>query len=182
MKKKRLLGIGFVGISFVLAVNNLTITGAVIGNSLSNFFGFIALVFFVVGSILILVSSEYADDKEKIKRVIGQYESGEISPVEAVREINVISPISFVKFKYGLEHSICGERYSYPISVKDGKKAEELAIVEYIVAVRNRPELWRKNELHLGKGVSTKHYPEKLNKLVEYIKRKYSLDLESKLG
>ncbi len=54
--KKRLLGFGFIGLAFVVTVYNITITGAVIGNSLSNFMGFVALVLFGVGGFLIMVS------------------------------------------------------------------------------------------------------------------------------
>ncbi len=180
MDKKRLLGFGFIGLAFVVTIYNLTITGAVIGNTLSNFMGFVTLVFFIGGLILTFYYSK--SNREKIKELIEKYETGNITSVDAVNEINKIDSIQLVKFKYGLEHSVYGEKGCYPIPLKKGKEAEELAILEYLVAIKNHPEQRRKNELHLAKGFSTKHYSEGIKRLIESIKRKYAKDLEAKLG
>ena len=181
MEKKRLLGFSFIGLAFVIAINNVTITGAVVGNSLSNLLSLVALVFFLFGSII--VTFYYSrNNKEKIKEVIEKYKIGSINAVNAVSEINKIDPIQLVKFKQGLEHSIYGENNGYSIPLRSGKEAEELAILEYLVAVKNYPEQRRKNELHLAKGFSTKHYSERIRKLIESVKRKYAKDLETRLG
>lgn len=181
MHKKRLLGISFIGLAFVLSLNNLIITGAIVGTAISNSLSLVALIFFFLGSIIV-ISYDSRGNKEKIKEIIEKYEIGNINAVNAVNEINKIDPIQLVKFKQGLEHSVYGEKEGYSIPLRNGKEAEELAILEYLVAVKNRPEQRRKNELHLAKGFSTKHYSEGIKRLIESIKRKYAKDLETKLG
>lgn len=119
---------------------------------------------------------------EKIQEIVTKYQAKEIDPIEAVIDINNIISIHSVKFKEGFQHTILGERDSYPIPLKEGKRAEELAILEYIVAVRNHPEQRRINELHIAKGLSTKHYSEGIKKLIESIKGKYAKDLQARLG
>ncbi|MFH1311144.1 MAG: hypothetical protein ABIH65_01930 [Nanoarchaeota archaeon] len=180
MKKQKILGVIFLSVSILTFIINISITGAVIGATFPISLNLIALVFFIGGLILILYDSR--NNREKIREIIEQYKTGNISPVETVKEINEVSEIQQIKFKTGLQHSIYGERDSYPIPLKNGKKAEELAILEYLVAIRNHPEQRKENELHIGKGLSTKHYSEGIKKMIESIKGKYAKDLQAKLG
>ena len=179
MKKQKLLALLSFFVSIAVSIFNAGITGAAIGIS-SSYVSLAAMIFFIFGLILTFYDSR--SGKERIYEIIQNYQAGEISPVETVREINEVSPIQLVKFKSGLQHTIAGERDSYPIPLKKGKEAEELAILEYIVAVKNHPEQRRKNELHLAKGLSTKHYSEGIQRLIESIKGKYAKDLQAKLG
>ena len=52
MNLKRNLGISFVFLAIIISAVNLNITGAIIGSSLSNSFSFVAIIFLVVGVLL----------------------------------------------------------------------------------------------------------------------------------
>lgn len=54
MGKKRIFGFLFITISILIAFSNLTIVGAVIGAKASSSLGWIAVVFFVVGVVLMI--------------------------------------------------------------------------------------------------------------------------------
>ena len=179
MKKQKLLALLLLSISIILSVFNSNITGAVIGISPS-YVSLAAMIFFIAGLIFTFYDSR--SNREKIQEIVTRYKAKEIDSIEAVIDINNIIPIQSVKFKTGLQHTISGERDNYPIPLKNGKEAEELAILEYIVAVRNHPEQRGSNELHLAKGLSTKHYSEGIKRLIESIKGKYAKDLQARLG
>ena len=179
MRKQKIFALFCFVISIIFSIFNANITGAAIGIRSSSI-SLAALVFFMFGLIFTFYDSR--SDREKIKELVEQYETGKISPIEAIININGITPISSVKFKSGLQHTIVGERDSFSIPLRKGKKAEELAILEYLVAIRNHTEIRRDNELHFDKGVSTKHYSEGIKKLIENVKRKYAPDLQTKLG
>ncbi|MEM3091097.1 MAG: hypothetical protein QXX55_01350 [Candidatus Pacearchaeota archaeon] len=181
MNKNKIVGISFIILGFFITVNNLIITGAVIGNTLSNFIGIIALVFFIFGCIIIIFYNQ-KNNQEEIYKILERYENKKISPVEAVASINNIVPIKNVRFKEGFQHTIQGERDSYYIYLRNGKEARELAVLEYLVAVKNNPKEIKKNELHIERGISTKHYFRGFKEFVEIIKKKYSNDLEVMLG
>ncbi len=58
MKPQKLLGISFILLALIVSVSNISITGAVIGSSLSNYFSFITLVLFIGGIGLLMAGRE----------------------------------------------------------------------------------------------------------------------------
>ncbi len=53
MNKKRFFGIAFIILSFLIVLFNVSLTGAVIGTSFSNISSLVAVIFFIVGILLI---------------------------------------------------------------------------------------------------------------------------------
>lgn len=51
---RKILGIIFIFVAILIIISNLSISGAVIGVSLSNYLSLVALVFFLIGAILLI--------------------------------------------------------------------------------------------------------------------------------
>jgi|TARA_Y100000310_G_C20586980_1_gene765940 hypothetical protein len=73
MKPKKILGISFILLGVIISVSNLSITGAVIGSSLSNYFSFLAIAFLLVGVLLMMASRDRNYAQEILDR--GVYEN-----------------------------------------------------------------------------------------------------------
>jgi len=80
MQRKRFIGLVLIGISLVMIASNVSITGAVIGTSITNSISFVAIVLLVVGLILtsqreinyareILEQGRYVDDTKELKKI-----------------------------------------------------------------------------------------------------------------
>lgn len=54
MKNKRFIGIFLIAVSLIILVSNVSITGAVIGAQISTSISFVALAFFLVGTLLFI--------------------------------------------------------------------------------------------------------------------------------
>ena len=72
MNLKRNLGISFVFLSIIISAVNINITGAVIGSSLSNSFSFIAVIFLVVG-VLLMSGRDGDKDSGNLEKTIKLY-------------------------------------------------------------------------------------------------------------
>jgi hypothetical protein len=181
MKPKKILGISFILLGVIISVSNLSITGAVIGSSLSNYFSFIALIFFI-GGIGLLMADIRITGNQRIEEVINQYQVGSIDVIHAVSEINKIDPIQAVRYRTGKQHSIVGNLNAYTTGLKSGKAAEELAMTAYLLAGKNNPIGARNSNIEIAKGISTKHYMEGFKKVLGKFKENNKKDLLDILG
>ncbi|MBU2496746.1 MAG: hypothetical protein KJ767_01660 [Nanoarchaeota archaeon] len=179
MNGKRITGFLFIILAIVITISNINITGAVTGTSTSNLLSLVALVFTIIG-IVLLISEKTPE--QKIEDIIEQYKDGQIDSVYAVAQINKIIPIQGVKYRTGKQHTILGERNAYPIDLKTGRKAEELAMTEYLMAAKNNPLGIMQSNIEIKKGLSTKHYMKEFKKTLERFKTSHSEDLETILG
>jgi len=177
-KAKLLLASFFIVFGFLLIGPLKSPTGAVIGlvSVSHSFLGIISLLFGVL--FLALVD----DKKKRIEDIVKSYESGDISEIEAVKELNEIVQIKNVRYREEKQHSLVGERDIYSVHLKSGKKAENLALVEYLVAGKNNPSGARFSNLEFRKGLSTKHYMVAFRKLVLEYKKEHKKELEDILG
>ena len=166
------------GILFVLD-SNATITGAVIGTTVPSSFNIL------LGLITLIASFTLTKEKttqERIEDIIRKYEHGELDAIHTANALNEIGTIQNVRYREGKQHTIVGARDAYPIPLKNGRKAEELAIAEYLLASKNNPRGTRQNNLEFRKGLSTKHYMEAFRKEIEKYKRTHRQELEAILG
>ena len=80
MNKKRITGYVFIVLAIGIILSNISITGAVIGTSISNSLSLVAVVFLIVGFILtfqrdrnyaqeILDQRKYVDDTRELKKI-----------------------------------------------------------------------------------------------------------------
>jgi putative component of toxin-antitoxin plasmid stabilization module len=67
MKPRQLLGSAFILLGVIISVSNLSMTGAVIGSPLSNYFSFLALAFLLVGVLLMKSGIENKVINSKVK-------------------------------------------------------------------------------------------------------------------
>ncbi len=159
---------------------SFSITGAFIGPASSQGLNVLALVVFTSSLILLIYNRQ--DKKDRLAEIIRMYEKGEIDPLEAAYQINTVVPIREVRFKPGKEHTVYGNDDAYPIPIKNGGPAEELAFAEYFLAQHNNPGTH--SQFHLGKGASTKHHKAGFLALLEKerarLRRKYGRDFETK--
>lgn len=83
LNQKRILGFSLIVIAIVTIISNVSVTGAVIGTSISNSLNLIAVVLFIIGIILttskdrnyaqeILDQRRYVDDTSELKRIARQ--------------------------------------------------------------------------------------------------------------
>ncbi len=152
-------------------------TGNVVSDRVSAVSSIFGLVFIIGG--LGLMIYEERSPKQKIEDIVKQYESGQIDSVHTVAELNKVVQIQNVRYKTGKQHSLVGKRDAYPLKLKRGREAEELAIVEYLLAVKNNPQGIRNNRIEIRKGLSTKHYMEKFQKIIGEFKQIHAKELET---
>ncbi len=180
MGKKEVLGVLFIVISILISLSNLTLVGAVIGTGISNSLGIIAVAFFAVGAILI--AREARDPRARIDNIVKKYVMGKIDVVHTAAKLNRIIPIQNVKYRTGKQHTLVGERNAYPIDLRKGRRAEELAILEYLLAVKNNPQGIRQNKIEIARGLSTKHYMKAFKQTLDRFKKNHAPALETLLG
>jgi uncharacterized protein (DUF486 family) len=178
MNKKRFIGFIFILISICIVVSNISITGAVIGNLTSNYLSLIAATFLIVGAALMV----YETPQQRIEEIIKQYEAGQLDVIRVISELNRIVPIQGVKYRTGKQHTIIGDRNAYPIGLKSGRKAEELAMAAYLMAGKNNRLGIRQSNIEIDRGFSTKHYMKEFKKALENFKAIHAGDLEAVLG
>lgn len=175
MSKQRALGLIFVILGALCFDGD--ITGAVIGASAGS--GSIGIILALAGILLLAFESH----KAVVKEIVKKYEEGEINLIEATTELDkAVGGIQNVKYITNMKHSISGKRDSYSIELKQGKRAEDLAVAEYLLAVKNNPRGIRQNSIEISKGVSTKHYAGGFRELLEKFKRKHKEELEAILA
>lgn len=80
MNKKRIIGFVFIVLAIGITLSNVSITGAVVGTSISNSFSLVAVIFLIFGFILtfqrdrnyaqeILDEGKYVDDTRELKKI-----------------------------------------------------------------------------------------------------------------
>jgi len=80
MNKKRITGFAFIVLAIGITLSNISITGAVIGTSISNSLSLAAIVFLIIGLVLtfqrdrnyaqeILDQRRYVDDTRELKKI-----------------------------------------------------------------------------------------------------------------
>ena len=180
MKKilQSILGILFIFTGIVLILNSFSgITGFVVFENISKNTGSIfGIVFIVVGALLFVIRGE-EQRKYRAEELLRAYESGRIGPIKAASEINAIYPIDGVKFTPNSRNSVVSPDGVHPLSLKHGKKAKELALGLYEVAVHNDPRNKSRCELHLGKTASTKHHKKGFEKEVSKFEDQHRSEL-----
>ena len=166
------------GILFILD-SNATITGAVIGTTVSSSLNIL------LGLIALIASFTLTKEKttqERIEDIIKEYEHGELDAIHTANALNEIVAIQNIRYREGKQHTILGEKHAYPLPKKNGIKAEELAMAEYLLASKNNPRGTRQNNLEFRKGLSTKHYAEAFRREIEKYKMAHRQELEAILG
>lgn len=181
LKKRRILSIALILLGWLLLKPSISPTGFVIGTTIISY-SFIGTILFLIGIILLLTEKE--DPKEQIEEIIRKYGQGKIDAIHAAAELDEVVEIQNVKYRTGKQHAIVGERniYALPESMRHGRKAEELAIVEYLIAIRNNPQGSKQNNLEFKKGLSTKHYMKELIKIIKEFRYMHDSELEEILG
>lgn len=171
MSKQRALGLIFVILGALCFDGD--ITGAVIGVSAAS--GSAGIILTIIGILLLAFESHRA----MVKEIVKKYEEGEINLIEATTELNkAVGGIQNVKYVTSVKHSISGKRDSYPIELKQGKKAEDLAVAEYLLAVKNNPRGVRQNSIEISREVSTKHHASGFRERLETFKKRHKEELE----
>lgn len=171
MSKQRALGLIFVILGALCFDGD--ITGAVIGVSTGS--GGIGVILSLAGILLLAFESH----KGMVKEIIEKYEKGEINLIVATTELDkAVGGIQNVKYITNTKHSISGKRDSYSIDLKQGKKAEDLAVAEYLLAVKNNPKGVRQNSIEISREVSTKHHAAGFRERLEAFKRRHKEELE----
>jgi len=174
----KFLGVILVLIGAVLLSNSAGITGFAILQNIGKTTGSIFGIVFVIVGVLLLVTREEEERRYRINEIMKKYEHGEISPMEAAREVNDILQINSVRFKADVKHSITGPTGGYSIKVKSGNRAKELALAFYEVARINSPKNVQYCELHLSEQASTKHHKKGFEEELLRFERKYRKELE----
>ncbi len=156
MQKRGYIGIGLIVLGLaVFFAEPLGITGAVIGLEDAR-----EVWFYLIGTLMIVggLILQARTPREDIGEIVNRLAKGQISPIRAAAEMNRIVPIYNVRYKTGKQHSLVSARDAYPVALKEGDEAEQLAMTEYIFGVGNNPHGVRGSNLEFRKGVSTKHY------------------------
>ena len=111
-----------------------------------------------------------------IKEILKRMQRREITPLESIKEIDTeIGGITGVIYRNGFTIQNHNKRVSIQNSGLDKKQAQrlqDLAVLAYWQAQQNGSRM--PGEVHLGKGLSTKHYAEDFRKHVQNILIKYS--------
>ena len=147
------------------------ITGAFIGSlegATSNLLG----VILFSCSVILLIHANF-DKKGRLEEVVEEFQKGNINPIEAARQIDNIVSIQAVKFKPGFEHSVQTREGTYPIHLKEGELAVELAFAEYFLANKNNPA--GHSQFHIGKNGSTKHHKKGFEKESDHFRQRFLL-------
>lgn len=182
MNYKRGVGIGLIIISLILIISNTIITGAVIGHPTKNYLSLLGILIFVVGVFFILTTTR-GWNNYRVGLVVREYESGTLSPVQAALKINDrLFPeglkIIGVDYRGGAKETIKTKEGFIPVQLNDERKARDLALALYELAVINDRANSRNCELHLSRQASSKHHREGLRKIIENFEHKYYKDLE----
>lgn len=177
MNYKRGLGIGLIFVGLFIVLTSRVITGAVIGFQPENYLGLFGVLVFLVGVFLVFVSRTYQDNKSMVKRVLKEYERGKFNPVEAVLRISGdLLPdgirIIGVDYRGGDRGTIKTEGGGIPMRFRDQDKARDLALALYEIAVFNDRKNAKNCELHIARGVSSKHYRGGLDALIKDFEEK----------
>jgi len=162
----------------MLSASQSGITGNIISDRTGAVGSILSLVLIVGGLVVMVKGDEYL----ALNDITRRYELGEIDAVRAGYLINEIIPIQNVKFRTGKQHSIVGADNTYPISLKEGDKAIELAIMGYLLALENNPKGSRNNNIEISRKASTKHHMNGFLKLLNSFKSSNAEDLEGILS
>jgi len=181
------LGILFIFVGIILILNSFSgIAGAaifnleIIGKNTGSIFG---IVFIIVGAILLVTREEREEQRRyRAEEVLRAYESGSLGPIKAASEIDAIYHIDGVKFTPGSRNSIVSPDGIHPLRLKHGKKAKDLALGLYEFALYNDPTNKRHCEMHLGKGVSTKHGKKGFEREVSRFENRHIKELADLMG
>ena len=179
MNLKRGLGIALIFAGLLLVATGKIITGAVIGTNLQNFSSMLGILIFMIGVFLIF-NCEW--DKYRINLILGEYESGELNPIQAALKINDrLFPkgirITGVDYRGGKKGTLRTEKGHFPIRLNKNDDARDFALALYEIALINDRSNARNCELHLGKKASSKHHREGLQRIIEDFGDKYKKDL-----
>lgn len=113
-----------------------------------------------------------------IEKIVQDMTEGNITPLEAVELINSrIGGITRVDYKEGKKFSIANHRDKISVNRNGLNKDQrqllaELAAIAYLQAQRNGNP--RPGEVHLDKGLSSKHYVEQFREYAGGLVAKYS--------
>tara|TARA_Y100000310_G_C20564580_1_gene754797 strand:+ start:243 stop:812 length:570 start_codon:yes stop_codon:yes gene_type:complete len=176
------LGSTFLIIGTLLVLNSLSsITGFVIVEEINISIGrYIGLVIIILG-ILTLTAGKMSN-RYLVGRLVGDYESGELNPVEVALKINEVlegTEINGVDYRGGTNETLRTSREYIPIRVGNQDKAQDLALALYEVALINDRKNARNCELHINKKASSKHHRKGLDKLIKKFERRFDKDLKT---
>lgn len=187
MRIKRVLnipGIIFLIIGFIFIFNSSqSFTGFTIFKGAIKTTGSIIGIILISISILLFTISKDGN-KYKVGLVIKEYESGTLNPVQAALKINKgLLPegleITGVNYHGDVKETIKTKNEFIPVKLNNKRKATDLALALYELAVINDKANSKNCELHLSKQASSKHHKAGLRRLIENFENKYSKDLES---
>ena len=169
-------------VGLVLILNSLSsITGLVIVEEISISIGrYLGLVIIVLG-VLTLTAGKMSN-RYLVGRLVGDYESGELNPVEVALKINEVlegTDINGVDYRGGTNETLRTNREYIPIRLGNQDKAQDLALALYEIALINDGRNARNCELHINKKASSKHHRKGLDKLIKKFERKYDKDLKT---
>ena len=190
MIKRRILGGILIVAGILLILSKASgITGFSIIESMDRTTSSILGLALIIGGALILISKQQREwDRFRVRLVIREYNSGELSPVQAAFKINdELYPagieITGVDYRGGSTRETIKTREEYiPIRLDSVNKAKDLALAFYLVALTNDKENKKNCEIHLSKQASSKHHTAGLQKVIEGFERKYKKDLEATRG
>lgn len=173
-------GLALIFLSLVLTLLNPNITGnATLEDVPTHSINIFVFVMFVMGSFL---TAQTLDKQNRINDIVIGYNKGDYGPVKAAEELNNIIEVRGVDYTTGKKHSLRGLWNKYTLPLKKGKKAEELALAEYILAQKNNPSGIRDNSIEIKKGVSTKHYMKGIKNRLDAFIDKYAGQLEQSVA
>lgn len=185
MNQKRILfvlGFSFLTIGIIVLIGSFpTITGFVIVEEINIYISrWISLAFIVLG-ILSLTAGKMSN-RYLVGRLIGDYESEELNPVQVALKINEVlegTEINGVDYRGGTNETIRTSREYIPIKLRDQRKAQDLALALYEIALINDGKNARNCELHISKKASSKHHRKSLDKMIKQFESKYDKDLKT---
>ena len=172
----RILGIILLLIGIVLLLNSIpTIIGFVIFGNVSKQVGSILGIAFVVGGLMLLMSSkrdkmeklekklvEEESTKGKIKLIEQAYQQRVLNSKELADELNDIVPLKGMTYKTDKQFTVESEdEERYSLSTRNDPK------LAYAVRdiIRDNSDIYLRNcELHISKTESTKHHKKGLRK------------------
>jgi len=114
-----------------------------------------------------------------IEIIVQRMTEGNINPLQAVREIKaVLGKINSVSCKDGIKLTISDERNRHSVNQTGLNKQQkallgEFAALAYLQAQADGSQ--RPGEVHLGKGLSTKHYAEGFKQYAGRVRQRYSV-------
>ena len=186
MRIKRMLnifGVFFLIIGFVFIFNSLqSFTGfTIFEGAIKTISSIIGIALISISILLFAASKDW--NKYKVVLVIREYESGALNPVQSALKINNgLFPegleITGVNYHGDVKETIKTKNEFIPVELNNKRKAADLALALYELAVINDRANSKNCELHLSRQVSSKHHKVGLRKLIENFEDRYSKDLE----